>query len=276
MDASLAELVEKHCQDALVIAPQRASRATCSGELGVPTEPGTDTAWTFEPAPPERAEKLLRARRLGRRAAGAWRSARSTPSGGRSSPSRSRRRCNGFERRLLGRALQVDLLPRRRAGGGPALERVPARRWPARSRTSPATRQRSSRSWSAWSSSTAAPARALSDDALGGDPPLIVSDEHDMYEMVAVLRRCSMIVSSRYHALVCSMPGLVPSIGVTMDERIRNLMADRGQPELALEVDDPELRREALRADGARRSASARRWPRASGAAWSPTSSAWA
>jgi hypothetical protein len=33
----------------------------------------------------------------------------------------------------------------------------------------------------------------------------------------------------------------VPSIGVTMDERIRNLMKDRGTPELSLEVDDGQL-----------------------------------
>jgi hypothetical protein len=37
------------------------------------------------------------------------------------------------------------------------------------------------------------------------------------------------------------MAGQVPSAGVTMDERIRNLMADRGTPELSLEVDDPAL-----------------------------------
>lgn len=72
-------------------------------------------------------------------------------------------------------------------------------------------------------------------------PPIFCADEHDMHEMVALLRRASMIVSSRYHAIVCSMPAGVPSIGVTMDERIRNLMGDRGQRELALEVDDPAL-----------------------------------
>jgi len=37
------------------------------------------------------------------------------------------------------------------------------------------------------------------------------------------------------------MPSLVASGGITMDERIRNLMADRGTPELALEVDQPDL-----------------------------------
>lgn len=71
--------------------------------------------------------------------------------------------------------------------------------------------------------------------------PLFASDEHDMYELVSILRRASLVVSSRYHALVCSMPASVPSIGVTMDERIRNLMKDRGTPELSLEVDDGQL-----------------------------------
>src|SRR5690606_40851908 len=77
-------------------------------------------------------------------------------------------------------------------------------------------------------------------DALGG-APAFVSDEHDIDAMVSLLRACDRVLSSRYHAIVCSMPGLVPSAGVTMDERIRNLMDDRGTPELALSVDDPDL-----------------------------------
>ncbi len=74
-----------------------------------------------------------------------------------------------------------------------------------------------------------------------GNPPIFGSDQHDHRPLVSLLRRADYLVSSRYHAVVCSMPGLVPSLGVTMDERIRNLMADRGTPELALEVDDPAL-----------------------------------
>jgi len=50
-----------------------------------------------------------------------------------------------------------------------------------------------------------------------------------------------MIVSSRYHGIVTSMPALVPSAGITMDERIRNLMHERGHDRLMLEVDDPDL-----------------------------------
>jgi hypothetical protein len=83
--------------------------------------------------------------------------------------------------------------------------------------------------------------KLLADRTGRAAPPVIVSDEHDMYEMVSVLRMGRALLSSRYHAIVTSMPGLVPSAGVTMDERIRNLMTDRGQPELCLGVEDADL-----------------------------------
>jgi hypothetical protein len=37
------------------------------------------------------------------------------------------------------------------------------------------------------------------------------------------------------------MPALVPSAGITMDERIRNLMRERGHEDLLMNVDDPDL-----------------------------------
>ncbi len=74
-----------------------------------------------------------------------------------------------------------------------------------------------------------------------GGAPVFTSDAHDMYELVSVLRCCSLLVSSRYHAMVTSMPGLVPSAGITMDERIRNLLRERGHDNLLLTVDDPDL-----------------------------------
>ena len=58
--------------------------------------------------------------------------------------------------------------------------------------------------------------------------PIFTSDEYNMFQMVSVLRQGSMMVSSRFHGIVTSMPGLVASAGVTMDERIKNLMHDRG------------------------------------------------
>src|SRR3979409_2291301 len=44
------------------------------------------------------------------------------------------------------------------------------------------------------------------------------------------------------------MPALVPSAGITMDERIRNLMNERGHRELLMNVDDPDLAERTLAA----------------------------
>jgi polysaccharide pyruvyl transferase WcaK-like protein len=77
---------------------------------------------------------------------------------------------------------------------------------------------------------------------------VLTSDEYNMYELVSVLRACHMMASSRYHGIVTSMPGLVPSAGITMDERIRNLMRERGHHDLLMTVDDPELEGKLLAA----------------------------
>jgi polysaccharide pyruvyl transferase WcaK-like protein len=83
------------------------------------------------------------------------------------------------------------------------------------------------------------PAKRIS-EKLGG-VPIFSSENYTMYEMVSILRACHMMVSSRYHGIVTSMPALVASAGITMDERIRNLMHERGHQDLLLTVDDPEL-----------------------------------
>jgi polysaccharide pyruvyl transferase WcaK-like protein len=74
-----------------------------------------------------------------------------------------------------------------------------------------------------------------------GGAPVFSSDNFDMYQIVSILRCSSLMVSSRYHGMVTSMPALVPSAGVTMDERIRNLLRERGHENLLLTVDDPDL-----------------------------------
>jgi hypothetical protein len=74
-----------------------------------------------------------------------------------------------------------------------------------------------------------------------GGVPVFTSEQYDMYQLVSILRACHLMVSSRYHGIVTCMPGLIPSAGVTMDERIRNLMRERGHNDLLLEVDDPDL-----------------------------------
>jgi len=82
-------------------------------------------------------------------------------------------------------------------------------------------------------------------ERLGG-APVFTSDDYDMYQLVSILRACHYMVSSRYHGIVTAMPALVPSAGVTMDERIRNLMRERGHQHLLLEVDEPELETKLL------------------------------
>jgi polysaccharide pyruvyl transferase WcaK-like protein len=71
--------------------------------------------------------------------------------------------------------------------------------------------------------------------------PVFTADDYDMFQLVSILRQCSLMVSSRYHAIVTSMPAMVASAGVTMDERIRNLMVERSHQHLLLTVEDPEL-----------------------------------
>jgi len=83
---------------------------------------------------------------------------------------------------------------------------------------------------------------------LDGGLPVFTSEEHDMYQMVSILRAGHMMVSSRYHGIVTSMPALVPSAGITMDERIRNLMRERGHEDLLMNVDDPDLEPKLLAA----------------------------
>src|SRR5205814_6515272 len=48
--------------------------------------------------------------------------------------------------------------------------------------------------------------------------------------------------------IVPSMPALVPSDGITMEQRIRNLMKERGHEDLLMNVDDPDLEPKLLAA----------------------------
>jgi polysaccharide pyruvyl transferase WcaK-like protein len=89
------------------------------------------------------------------------------------------------------------------------------------------------------------PAMRLVAEKLGG-AATFSSTDHDMYQLVSVLRMSRIMVSSRYHAIVTTMPAGVASLGVTMDERITNLMRDRGHEEFLFTVDDPGLEERIL------------------------------
>jgi polysaccharide pyruvyl transferase WcaK-like protein len=235
MDESLRRLVRRYCQDALIIARNEESRDVLR-ELGVASRPGTDTAWTFEPAADEVGRSMLEragwdgrkpvlalcpinpfwwpvqpdlARGISHAVTGAHADAHYSSvyfhNWGPEVQQKQQRYLQAFAGAVQRFAAEHDVFPI--AVGMERLDRGACEQ--------------------------------LASEL--GDIPVFVSDEHDMYSMVSLLRQTSMLVSSRYHAIVTSMPGGVPSAGVTMDERIRNLMRDRGQPELALEVDDEEL-----------------------------------
>ena len=59
MDDLIERMCARYTKDSLVITRSLESQQLLSG-LGVPNELGADTAWTFEPHPPEYARKALR------------------------------------------------------------------------------------------------------------------------------------------------------------------------------------------------------------------------
>jgi polysaccharide pyruvyl transferase WcaK-like protein len=205
--------------------------------MGIPTEVGTDTAWTFEPHGPEYGERALREQGWDGRAPVLvacpinpfwWpvkpslgkAAARALTGAYRASHYRSMYFHNAgpdidaaYERYVTGIARGVDRF-RKERGVFVVLVAMEMLDTHACRRVA---------------------------EALGGGVPILTSQQYDMYELVSILRACHMMVSSRYHGIVTSMPGLVASAGITMDERIRNLMHERGHEHLLLEVDDAQL-----------------------------------
>jgi polysaccharide pyruvyl transferase WcaK-like protein len=242
MDPLVAKMCGRYCKNSLVITRNEESR-TILRDLGVPTEIGTDTAWTFEPQSAEYGQSILRqvgwdgrtpvlvvcpinpfewpvkasvAKYALRSLTGAYKDSHyRTVYFHSSGPAATR----AYQHYLTSIANAVDAFRKQRKVFVilVATERLDAR-----------------------------PANRISEQ-LGG-VPVLTSDQYNMYELVSILRACHMMASSRYHGIVTSMPGLVPSAGITMDERIRNLMRERGHQELLMKVDDPDLEQKLLAA----------------------------
>ncbi|MCD7894597.1 MAG: polysaccharide pyruvyl transferase family protein [Erysipelotrichaceae bacterium] len=71
---------------------------------------------------------------------------------------------------------------------------------------------------------------------------IFLSSDYDGYKMAAILRKLSVLVTSRYHAQVLSMYNKVPSVAISMDERLDNIMQDMDLSEhQLLYVDDKNL-----------------------------------
>jgi polysaccharide pyruvyl transferase WcaK-like protein len=236
MNTALRDFVRKQCRDSLVICRNEHSRSVLES-LGIRTKGGADTAWTFEPPAADLGAEMLREQ--------GW---------------------DGRQKVLAVCPINPFWWPVK-----PDLVKAVAHRWGGQYRDE----HHQSIYFHEWSDEAAKKYAHYLDgfahavkvfaaerrvmvvlfaseqldrrscealaERLPGRPPVFGSDVYDMYEMVSLLRHCSYVVSSRFHAIVLSMPALIPSAGVTMDERIRNVMHDRGHDSLSLEVDDPDL-----------------------------------
>lgn len=83
-----------------------------------------------------------------------------------------------------------------------------------------------------------------------GAAPVFSAEEYDMFETVSLLRCASRIVTSRFHAGVLAMPQGVPFAAVTLDERLRNLLAGFGREDLAIDCGDADLEEKLKRCLG--------------------------
>jgi polysaccharide pyruvyl transferase WcaK-like protein len=235
MDPLLARMCKRYCSDSLIITRNEESQGVL-GRLGVSTELGTDTAWTFEPRESAWGEAALRkvgwdgatpvlvvcpinpfwwpvkasvAKSVAKALTGAYKESHY-----RSVYFHNSRRDvkTKYDRYITAMSGAVERFRKQRQVftvlvGMEALDARACRRM---------------------------------SEILGG-VPVFSSLDYDMHQLVSLLRCAHLLVSSRYHGIVTSMPALVASAGVTMDERIRNLMRERGHEHLLLEVDDENL-----------------------------------
>ncbi len=235
MDDLIKQMCARYTRESLVITRSLESQQLLSG-LGVPNELGADTAWTFEPHPPEYARQALRkagwdeetpilalcpihpfvwpvrasiGKYLARVTSGAYKDSQYRTvyffESGAEVDRQFAHYVSGYAK-----AAKAFLQKHRVFPILVAMERLDA-----------------------------VACREIAKEIPG--TPVLTSDDYDMFQLVSILRACTYLVSSRYHGIVTCMPAQVVSAGVTMDERIRNLMRERGHQHLLLTVDDPDL-----------------------------------
>ncbi|HUL17214.1 MAG TPA: hypothetical protein VLV88_14550 [Terriglobales bacterium] len=235
MDSLIEKMCRRYVHDSFIITRNRESQNVL-GNLGISTELGTDTAWTFEPQPQEYGRKVLReagwdektpvlilcpihpfvwpvqaslAKYVARVTTGAFKESQYRTVYFHQSGAEVDRK---FENYIGAFARATRAFQQKQCVFTVlvAMERLDA-----------------------------VACREIAEQIPG--TPIFTSDDYNMFELVSILRAGSYMVSSRYHGIVTCMPSLVASAGVTMDERIRNLMRERGHEHLFLTVDDPEL-----------------------------------
>jgi polysaccharide pyruvyl transferase WcaK-like protein len=235
MDPLIAKMCSRYCADSFVITRNEESQGVL-GKLGIPTELGTDTAWTFEPLGPEYGIKVLRE--------AGW---------DESSPVLAICPINPFWWPVKASVMKFAAKTFTGAyndshyrsvyfhNSGTEVNAAYNRYLTAIANAFDAFRKEH-RVFPILVATEALDTRACREvsEKLGGIP-VFSSLDYNMYQLVSILCSCQMMVSSRYHGIVTCMPSLVASAGVTMDERIRNLMRERGHEHLLLNVDDQNL-----------------------------------
>lgn len=240
MDPLVAKMVARYCKDSLVITRNPESQEVL-GKLGVSTELGTDTAWTFEPHPNEYGEAELRKHGWDGQTPVLvvcpinpfWWPVKASVA------KFAAKTVTGAYRESHYRSFYFH-------NSGPEVEQAYDHYLTAMANAVARFRQ-SNRVFVvlvAMEMLDVEACRTMAEklaNGSGAKPPIFSSANYDMYQLVSLLRCCHLMVSSRYHGIVTCMPALVASAGVTMDERIRNLMHERGHQDLLLTVDDPQL-----------------------------------
>src|ERR1700736_2739990 len=196
MDPLILDMCARYVPDSLVIT-RNAESQTVLSNLGVPTELGTDTAWTFEPHPHEYARKVLReagwdekmpilvlcpihpfvwpvkaslAKYLARVTTGAYKESQYRTVYFHESGTEVDRKFGQYISAMAG-ATKAFLQRHRVFPILVAMERLDA-----------------------------VACRHIEAEIPG--TPIFTSDDYDMYELVSILRACTYMVSSRYHGIV--------------------------------------------------------------------------
>ncbi|HZP34363.1 MAG TPA: hypothetical protein VFB23_13480 [Candidatus Acidoferrales bacterium] len=242
MNPMLAWMCRRYCQHSFVIARSAGSQ-TALREQGITAELGTDTAWTFAPNLPDFGRQTLRQ--------AGWDEmtpvlvvCASDPFCWPVKPSLAKY----FARVFTGAYKESQYRTIYFHKAGPEVDAALKRMLTGMSNAVRAFQQRH-KVFPIVVGTEMLDKKACQEVAkqLGG-VPTFTSDVYDMHQLVSILRAGHMMVSSRYHAIVTTMPTLLPSAGIAMDERIRNLMQERGQEELWVSVNDPDLEAKLLTA----------------------------
>jgi polysaccharide pyruvyl transferase WcaK-like protein len=241
MDPLIERMCARFVHDSLIITRNPESQAVLA-RLGISTELGTDTAWTFEPHPPEYGRKVLREAGWDEKTPVLalcpihpfWWPVKASIAKYLASVT------TGAFKKSQYRTVYFH-------ASGADVDAKYKRYISAFARATAAFRERH-RVFPILVNMERLDVRACHDVAaqlLG--TPVFSADDYDMFQLVSILRQCSLVVSSRYHGIVTCMPSLVASAGVTMDERIRNLMVERGHQHLLLTADDADLEPKLLK-----------------------------